>query len=106
MITHDKCICSDGCETASCYSDFNCWDCTVNTLDIGEYYTVTDDLWELGTIYAANDNQCGTDVMLCIGCLENRIGGMLTPDDFPPFPINRGIFGLSARLKNRITGVY
>jgi hypothetical protein len=84
-------------------NEFNCWDCTVNTQDIGEYYMVTDDLWELATIYAANDNQCHTDVMLCIGCLENRIGGKLVASDFPSLPINRGFFPASARLAARLT---
>lgn len=83
-------------------NEFNCWDCTVDTMDIGEYYVVTDALWELATIYAANDNHCATDVMLCIGCLENRIGGKLTAADFPPLPINRGFFPTSARLRDRL----
>jgi hypothetical protein len=101
MTIHEDCICS-GCKDASCYTAFNCWDCTVNTLDINEYYMVDDELWKTGTIYAANDNYCGTDVMLCIGCLENRIGGKLEPDDFPDYPINRGFFDYSARLANRL----
>jgi hypothetical protein len=67
---------------------------------------VEDSLWELATVYAANDNCCATDVMLCIGCLENRIGGVLTPKDFPDFPINRGFYPMSARMVNRVTGVY
>lgn len=71
----------------------------MNTLDIDEYYMVTPELWELGTIYA--DDYCSTDVMLCIGCLENRIGGKLTAGDFPELPINRGFFPMSARLQSR-----
>jgi hypothetical protein len=63
---------------------------------------VEDELWKLGTIYA--DNYCSEDVMLCIGCLENRIGGVLTPSDFPAFPINRGYFAMSERLLSRVTG--
>jgi hypothetical protein len=81
-------------------NEFNCWDCTVNTYDIGEYYMVTNELWELATIYA--DNECHTDVMLCIGCLENRIGGKLVASDFPNLPINIGLFGMSARLRARL----
>ena len=102
MAINELCICSYGCADASCYTAFTCWDCTVNTLDINEYYMVEDELWKLGTIYA--DNYCSEDVMLCIGCLENRIGGVLTPSDFPDFPINRGYFTMSERLLSRITG--
>lgn len=100
MTINEKCICADGCETARCYLAFNCWDCTVNTYDIGEYYMVTDELWELATIYA--DNECPSDVMLCIGCLENRIGGKLVASDFPDYPINRGFFEYSTRLRERL----
>lgn len=63
---------------------------------------VTDELWELATIYAANDNHCSKDVMLCIGCLEARIGGKLTTGDFPELPINRGFYPMSARLLSRV----
>lgn len=106
MTIHEDCICQDGCKDASCYTAFNCWDCNINTMDINEYYMVDNELWESATIYAANDNHCGTDVMLCVGCLENRIGGVLTPNDFPDYPINRGFFPMSSRLMNRVTGVY
>jgi len=102
MTIHEDCICQDGCSTARCYTAFNCWDCNINTLDINEYYMVTDELWELATIYAANDNHCSTDVMLCIGCLEARIGGKLTTGDFPELPINRGFYPMSARLLSRV----
>lgn len=102
MTINEKCICSYGCKDASCYTEFNCWDCNTNTLDLGEYYMVTRELWEYATIYAANDNHCGTDVMLCIGCLENRIGGKLTANDFPSLPINQEVFLMSERLRDRI----
>ena len=100
MTIHKDCICPEGCATARCYSAFNCWDCTVNTLDRGEYYMVTDELWELATIYA--DDECPTDVMLCIGCLENRIGGKLVASDFPNLLVNTGFLEKSARLTKRL----
>lgn len=60
---------------------------------------VDDDLW-----YSATDEQdTPTDVMLCIGCLENRLGGQLVASDFPDIPINRGVFPYSTRLKSRLT---
>lgn len=51
-------------------SGFECNDCGVHTLDIGEYYMVRGDVWPAGAH------------MLCIACLESRIGRSLTPQDF------------------------
>jgi hypothetical protein len=100
MTTNKNCA-EPGCDGEQCY-EFNCWDCTVNTLHTDEYYMVDDELWKTATIYADNDNYCGTDVMLCIGCLENRIGGKLTADDFTDAPVNNGMFPQSARLLQRL----
>jgi hypothetical protein len=94
MTENTQCTYPD-CDGEQCY-DFNCWDCTFNTLHGNEYYMVDNELWAVAT------EDCGTDVMLCIGCLENRIGGKLEPDDFPELPINRGFFPYSARLANRL----
>lgn len=60
---------------------------------------VDDELWKSATIFA--HDPVDTGVILCIGCLENRIGGVLTPTDFPDYPINRGMFPMSARLASR-----
>jgi hypothetical protein len=51
---------------------FRCVDCGKDTGG-GEYYTVEDDLW------AASGAEDG---MLCLACLERRIGRPLTEDDF------------------------
>ena len=48
---------------------------------INEYYMVHDDLWEEAA-------QSDIDEMLCIPCLEKRIGRLLNPEDFTEFPIN------------------
>lgn len=56
---------------------------------------VTDEVWS-----AANNFQ--RNGMLCIGCLEARLGRELTGKDFPDYPINRGVFPFSERLANRI----
>ena len=56
-------------------SSFLCLDCGVDTGSIDQYYRVTNELW-------ARVNP-GGDGMLCIGCLEKRLGRELTPDDFP-----------------------
>jgi len=86
----NNCDCND-------YKLFMCWDCAVCTNCIGEYYMVHDDLWDAAT------EDCYPDVMLCIGCLEARLGELLTKDDFTGAPVNDlwGNFG-STRLRNRL----
>jgi hypothetical protein len=77
------------------YSSFVCLDCGVNTLFIDEYYMVQNSIW----------NKHGVDRgMLCIGCLEHRVGRRLEPDDFTDCPLNIGkaIAG-SDRLRSRLT---
>ena len=51
-------------------STFMCVDCGTRAID--GIYMVHDHLWPIGKL----------DGMLCIGCLETRIGRQLTPDDF------------------------
>lgn len=78
-------------------SKYACADCDVNTSDIGEYYMVRDDIWTItGLDYIST--------MLCIQCLENRIGRKLAPNDFTDAPINLpNFFGpKSDRLADRL----
>lgn len=59
-----------------------------------EYYMVHDGIWK-----AANGA-----IMLCIGCLEERLNRKLTIRDFTDAPVNRLNFGTkSARLIDRLT---
>ena len=61
---------------------------------------VTDDLWELAT------EDFGGHGMLCIGCLENRLGGLLTKDDFTDCPLNAiNLITGSTRLRDRLLKV-
>jgi hypothetical protein len=55
---------------------------------------VQDSIWE----------QYGVDLdMLCIGCLEDRIGRQLKKTDFTKFPINTDLaWRRSERLRNRL----
>jgi hypothetical protein len=94
MTTHNKCDDTE-CNGEYCYG-FNCWDCNVNTLHTDEYYMVNDGVWEVAT------EDFGGDGMLCIGCLEARLGDRLTADDFTDAPINHGIYPQSARLQQRM----
>lgn len=76
--------------------DFMCQDCTTDTLELSEYYAVTDGVWA-ATGFGSDDG------MLCVGCLEHRLGRKLSAADFPNYPINRGVFPMSARLMHRVT---
>ncbi len=73
-------------------SNFKCADCPVDTSKIGEYYMVTHNLWR------AHGAGRG---MLCIACLENRMGRKLDTYDFLNVPVNY-IGHRSARMRDRI----
>lgn len=75
---------------------WKCLDCLVDTGKIGEHYMLKDEIWKL-----VNNSKSG---MLCIGCLENRLGRKLKPSDFNDSHINRPSAGkyFSHRLWNRI----
>lgn len=80
------------------HGDFFCVDCTACTLCVYEYYMVTDQVWKLTGLR-------GYDGMLCIGCLEQRLGRLLTREDFTDVPINQvaDMTGdASARFLNRL----
>lgn len=77
------------------FKEFDCLDCGVNTLSIDEYYMVQFGLWDKATSSARSG-------MLCIGCLETRIGRTLTSEDFIEAPINYGFFGASQRMRDRL----
>jgi hypothetical protein len=74
-------------------SDVHCVDCGVDTLDVGEFYMVRADVWPLDPLGG----------MLCVGCLERRIGRRLVPADFTDCPLNRAR-GSSERLRSRLGG--
>lgn len=60
-------------------SRYKCADCPVDTNQNGEYYMVTHNIWGR---YGAGDG------MLCIGCLETRMGRKLDKYDFMNVPVN------------------
>lgn len=74
-----------------------CTDCNTNTREAHEYYMVNFDLWRAS---GAGEG------MLCIGCLEDRIGRQLVPGDFIDAPINTDpedeLWERSPRLRNRL----
>ena len=77
----------------------NCTDCRWCTPLLGEYYMVHDNVWKA----AGMEPEGGC---LCIGCLEERLGRMLTPDDFTDCLLNDPDKpqGASSRLRKRLTG--
>ena len=59
-------------------SRFLCADCSADTSDLDEYYMLQPDVW-----HTVADLE-----MLCIGCVEHRLGRTLAADDFLPCPLN------------------
>jgi hypothetical protein len=70
-----------------------CVDCNANTAAIGEYYMVWPDVW-------AKSGLASDDGMLCIGCLEQRLGRRLAMHDFTAAPVNFEHVG--SRLRERL----
>ena len=81
-----------------------CADCGVGTLTLGEYYMVKDAVWEQAWTgrrkpWHGNPGQ----EILCIGCLEARIGRTLKYDDFTDAPVNDPTYSdISDRLRARL----
>lgn len=80
-------------ETAMCY------DCGHDTQMMHEYYMLHNDVWWLatrGTPYLS-------EFMLCIGCVEKRLGRKLHKLDFSMAPINhKNEIKRSLLLKSRL----
>ena len=74
-------------------ADFACHDCGN---DFDEYYLVHDHVWN-----ASGLSKDGG--MLCVGCLEKRLGRRLCRDDFTECEINKPRENQSLRLQDRIS---
>lgn len=76
-------------------TDFVCHDCGVDTLGLGEYYMVHSWIWE---VYGTGEG------MLCVGCLEARLGSELVGSDFLDCELNTNhvVYPKSPRLLERI----
>jgi hypothetical protein len=76
------------------YKEFDCIDCGVSTVHNHEYYMVKKKVWR------AVGNPKG---MLCIGCLEGRLGRQLVRTDFLKCPVNSDLdHRRSDRLSDRL----
>lgn len=74
-----------------------CEDCRLDTSRAKEHYFVDTAVWT-----SVHPSLYG---MLCIGCLEDRLGRRLVPDDFPKVFINNPKRNsMSDRLRSRING--
>ena len=76
-------------------NEFCCKDCKADTSSLNEYYMVHDHIW----LATGLSKQGG---MLCLGCLEGRIGRRLCANDFSDYPINHGFFRRSERFLDRL----
>lgn len=80
--------------------EFSCMDCHICTLCNGEYYMVKNNIWKV-----ANPK---IDGMLCITCLEKRLGRKLVPKDFSKCDLNKeallGVIERSRKILNRMKG--
>lgn len=82
-----------------------CADCGIGTITLGEWYTVKAEVWEQAwsgrrKLWHALPGQ----QILCIGCLEDRIGRTLMKTDFADAPINDPTDPhISQRMRDRLT---
>lgn len=66
-----------------------CVDCQIHTGAVGDYYMVQDDMWETHGV---------GDGMLCLVCLEKRVGRELKADDFTEALVNKGALTFRSEL--------
>jgi hypothetical protein len=60
-----------------------CADCSIGTYTIGEWYMVRDEVWERAWAGRRKPwHALPGQEILCIGCLEKRLGRTLKPSDF------------------------
>src|SRR5262249_48295438 len=88
-----------------------CGGCGVDTGwdGLGEWFTLKTETWEQVWPGTSNEKFLGerTDLryFLCIGCVEEKLGRKLTPNDFEPDNLlNRPQRGQSKRLRARLKG--
>ena len=88
-------------EEAATLWEFEAWDacldCSTPTTLVGEYFMVRDVLWQQAV---PRHQRSG---MLCVGCLETRVGRQLAPADFSAAVVNSPRLGHSKRLLERLS---
>ncbi len=80
--------------------DMICVDCGTDTEKGKEFFHVCDEVWTAATL----KKEVPPYKVLCVGCLELRLGRQLTASDFTNARVNK--FGNhSERLKNRLAAL-
>jgi hypothetical protein len=82
-----------------------CADCGAGTLELDEWYAVRDHVWAQAWAgrYKWRQPHVDGQMVLCIGCLEQRLGCELCAGDFADAPINDPAkLNMSARLRDRL----
>jgi hypothetical protein len=85
------------------YTKCICVDCKVDTGagGNGEFYMVKNAVWQAAGMDPTDCPENYRRFYLCIGCLEERLGRRLTPEDFLDCPLNHRP-SQSARLNDRL----
>jgi hypothetical protein len=79
-----------------------CADCNIGTITLGEWYMVRDDVWQHAWAGRLKRwREAPGQQVLCVGCLEQRIGRKLDRNDFTEVNNPRQP-GISARLTARL----
>jgi len=90
-------MCEDEFYDDEDFEAFVCLDCGVNTMFTEEYYMLTNEVW----LEAVPDREG----MLCLNCVELRLGRQLWPDDFNDSGINPLHARFNARVLSRFCGI-
>jgi hypothetical protein len=81
-----------------------CCDCGLGTNVAREWYMVHDDVWKLAWAGRRKPwHALPGQSVLCIGCLEQRIGRTLCAADFADAVVNDPEGDISERLRRRLT---
>jgi hypothetical protein len=86
----------------------NCADCGIDTFLLGEWYMVESRVWEQAWVgrrrnpYFADGQFVCIGCILCIGCLEQRIGRTLMSRDFTDARVNNPDRSISERMRDRL----
>jgi hypothetical protein len=80
-----------------------CCDCGAGAIQLGEWYDVRDAVWELAWRGRRKSwHSIRGQAVLCIGCLEQRIGRTLCAEDFTDAPVNWPGGDISDRMRARL----
>ena len=85
-------------------TNITCDDCRVDTIINNEWYMLKDEIWFQAIKAQPMRKNNKTNDILCIGCVEKRLGRKLTHVDFLNVFLNLPEFIHSDRLQDRLKG--